>query len=72
MSFIGELKRLYRNLLDALRWAHVACKVSVRINAEIQASNASDGLKAQSAAFVAAATALCDAIQEFKDSLPGN
>lgn len=72
MSYISTLKKLYRNLLDALHYAHHACRIAERINAEIQGSNASDALKTQSANFVTAATSLCDAIQDFRDSLPGN
>jgi hypothetical protein len=39
------------------------------VDAEIQASNAPDGLKTQSAAVLASTNALCEAIEEFKNSL---
>lgn len=72
MSFISTIRALYRNLRDGLRYAHLACRLAARINTEIQASNASDGLKAQAAAFVVSADALCAAIAAYIDGLPGN
>lgn len=72
MSFLSEIRRLYKNLLDGLRWAHIACRAAAKINDEIQASNADASLKTQSAAFVTSANALCTAIEAYIDSLPGN
>lgn len=72
MSFLSTIRSLYKNLKDALRWAHHACKIAGYINNELQASNASDALKAQGAAFLTSANALCDAIQAYIDGLPGN
>lgn len=69
MSYIGTIKRLYRNLRDGLRWAHKACRASDFIVREILDSNASDELKAQAEAFQTAANALCAAIQAYIDSL---
>lgn len=72
MSFISTITRLYRNLRDGLRWAHAACRIAKRINDELQASNASDELKAQGAAFLVSANALCAAIEAYIAALPGN
>lgn len=72
MSFLTTIKRLYKNLRDGLRWAHIACRAAQKINDELQASNASDALKAQAAAFIVSANALCSAIEAYIDSLPGN
>jgi len=72
MTFLSEIRRLYRNLLDALRWANIACRAAAKINAEIQASNADAALKASCAAFLTSADALCASIQAYKDNLPGN
>lgn len=72
MAYLSTIKRLYKNLRDALRWAHVACRVAGKINAELQASNASDELKTLGSNFVTSANALCAAIEAFDDSLPGN
>jgi hypothetical protein len=69
MSFISNIRKLYRNLLDALRLAHIACRAAARINTELQNSNASPEIKAQGAAFLTSANALCEAIQDYKDSL---
>ena len=72
MSYISAIKALYKNLLDALHWAKIACRAADRVNAEVQGSNASDALKATVAAWHAATLAACQAIQDFKDGLPGN
>lgn len=71
MSYLSYIKRLFKNLRDALSLAHHACRLAARINAELQASNANDTIKAAGAAFLTSATALCDMIQEYKDNLPG-
>jgi hypothetical protein len=72
MTFLSTIKTLYRNLRDGLHYAHLACRLAARINAELQASNASDELKTQGANFLTAADDLCAAIQSYIDSLPGN
>lgn len=71
MSYLSYIARLFKNLRDALHLSHLACKLAVRINAEIQDSNASDGIKAQAAAFLGYANALCEAIETYKNNLPG-
>lgn len=72
MSYISVIRALYRNLLDALRWVHIACRAADRVNAEVQASNASDGIKAAVLAWKNATHVICDQIQAYKDDLPGN
>ena len=69
MGFLSNIKRLYKNLRDGLHWAHVACRAAEKINAEIQASNATDEIKAQAADFLEVATALCDAIAAYISAL---
>ena len=71
MSYVGYVRKLFRNLLDAIRWAKIACRALARVNTEVQNSNASDTLKAQAAAVAAAAEELCTALEVFKDELPG-
>lgn len=72
MSFIGSIKTLYNHLKRGARWANMACKVASHLVAALNASNASDALKAQAVAWQTATNNLCDAIQTFIDGLPGN
>jgi len=72
MSFISRLKSLYRNLLDARRYAKSACRVIDLIVTEINKSNASAELKAQAVSLQTAAHALCAAIETYINDLPGN
>lgn len=71
MSYLSYIAKLFKNLRDALRLAHLACKLAARINTEIQNSNASDAIKTQAAAFLGSANALCSAIETYKNNLPG-
>ena len=71
MSYVGYVRKLFRNLLDAIRWAKAGCRAIARVNTEVQNSNASDALKAQAAAVKTAMDELCTALEVFKDELPG-
>lgn len=71
MSYISYIARLFKNLRDALRLAHMACKIAARINTEIQNSNANDTIKNMASAFLTSANALCAAIEAYKNGLPG-
>ena len=70
MSYLSYIRKVFKNLLDALHYAKIACRVCTRLDAEIQTSNASSGLKAASTATLASVVALCASIQAYLDSLP--
>lgn len=72
MTFISTIEKEYRALLVAIRLMHYTCRTVVRVNAKVQASNASDQVKAASAALVAGTNDFCTLIEAFKQSLPGN
>jgi hypothetical protein len=71
MSYLGYVARLFRNLLDAIRWAKRGCQAIERVNTEVQNSNASDALKAQSLAVKTAMEELCAALELYREELPG-
>lgn len=72
MSFLTRVRSLYKNLKDSLHWARLACKIVAKCKAEIDASNADDGVKLLVQQLVNQANNVCEAIENTINNLPGN
>lgn len=69
MSFLSTIARLYRALRDGYKYAKLICRIAAKMDAKIQASNASSELKAQSTATLGNVNALCTAVENYIASL---
>jgi len=70
MSYLTLVSKLFHALSRAVIVARAACHVIDRVDKYVQASNASDALKAQSTAVKASVHGLCEALAEYKAELP--
>lgn len=71
MTFNSAVARMFKKLKDAMRGAREIQKLSVRCNADIQASNATDELKEAGTAFADACATFSTAVETFYNGLPG-
>ena len=71
MSYLTIIARLFHYLLKLVTAFHVACRLADRLERYALASNLSDELKAQVTAWKASTHALCEAVESFKENLPG-
>lgn len=70
MSYISAIARAYHALVRAVVTIHVLCHTVDRADKYIQKSNASDALKTASTNLKASVHTYCEALEEFKNSLP--
>lgn len=69
MGFLGTIRSEWTKLRLSLRFMHRVCHTMVAVNNAILKSNASDELKAASAALVASTNDFCVALTAFYDSI---
>lgn len=69
MSFLSSVTKLYRAFIVAWSLMHRVCKLVERIDAKVQASNATDAVKTASTNFLAATNTFCSLLDTHKEDL---